>query len=78
MAKKPPPWWVDFAGDVLARYFDADLDAWPAYARVRVLVAALDAELRGRAAVKEAVYATAKEIIAEWRAKQSKRNRNRE
>ncbi len=77
-AGKPIPWYIALAFRVVADYFDNDLDRWPSSARNRVFVAALDAELRGERAVKDAVYEEAKAVIAEWRRKTKARQRKQD
>lgn len=64
------------AYSIVERYFDHDLEKWPQADRVRVLVAALDNELNGRQAVKEAVHDAARDVLDEWKTKRAKKNRN--
>ncbi len=64
---KPLPRWVRLAEITVWEVLGFDLNRWPMRDKVRVLVAALDAELQGEDAIEDAVVKTAKKILARRR-----------
>ncbi len=60
---KPPPQWVILAHRACREVLAVDLRTWPDRDRVKVLVASLDAELRGECAMENAAVDAAKAIM---------------
>ncbi len=74
---KPPPLFVLLAHRACREVLAVDLRTWPKWDRVKVLVAALDAELQGEVAMENAAVDAAKVILQRRQAEREARKRSR-